>query len=198
LKAAPGIDVWDARNAVQDTIAAFYGDNPFAATPRAATWEQVHGQFLGAVENEKGLMTFLFGLISLVATVMVATTFYMIVLEKTRDIGVLRALGASRGGILGLFLGYGLAIGLVGSLLGLAIAIAVVTNLNGIQALLDTWFGWKMWDPQTYFFDKIPSVINYTEALTVVAGAILSSVLGAALPAILAARLKPVDALRYE
>jgi len=129
---------------------------------------------------------------------MVATTFYMIVLEKTRDIGVLRAIGASRGGIMGLFVGYGLAIGVVGSLLGLAIAVAIVTNLNEIQGLLNTWFGWQMWDPKTYFFDRIPDTVNYSEALRVVAGAIVSSVVGALIPAWIAGRLKPVDALRYE
>ena len=99
---------------------------------------------------------------------------------------------------MGMFVGYGLAIGVVGSLLGLAIAVAIVTHLNGIQAFLNTWFGWQMWDPKTYFFDRIPDTVNYTEALRVVAGAIVSSVVGALIPAYIAGRLKPVDALRYE
>lgn len=197
FKVAPGVPVEQARLAVQSQINTLYASNLFAA-PRAATWEEVHGQFLGAVQNEKGLVTFLFAIISVVAIVMVATTFYMIVLEKTRDIGVLRAIGASRRGILGLYLGYGLAIGVVGSLLGLALAVSIVTHLNEIQNLLDAWFGWRMWDPQTYFFDKIPDTVNYAEAMRVVLGAILSSVIGATLPALLAARLKPVEALRYE
>ncbi len=198
IKAAPDADVNDVKDKVQNIVAAAYADRPLAAVPRAATWEEIHGQILSAVENEKGLVTFLFGIIGLVAVVMVATTFYMIVLEKTRDIGVLRAIGASRGGIMGLFLGYGLAIGLVGSLTGLALAVGVVTHLNEIQEFIANTFGWRMWNPQTYFFDRIPDEINYTEAWRVVAGAILSSVIGATLPAWIAGRLKPVDALRYE
>ncbi|MEM7627499.1 MAG: FtsX-like permease family protein [Planctomycetota bacterium] len=199
LKAAPGIDVNDARAAVQETIGLFYAERDLlGAPPRALTWEDVHGQILGAVQNEKGLVTFLFGVIGIVAVVMVATTFYMIVLEKTRDIGVLRAIGASRLGIMQMFLGYGLAIGIVGSVLGLVIAAAIVTNLNEIQELIAATTGWRMWNPQTYFFDRIPDRVNYTEAGRVVVGAIVSSVIGATLPALLAARLKPVEALRYE
>ena len=198
IKAAEGVSVDEARDAVAQVVRDFSNERGRFITPITLTWEQVHGQMLGAVENEKGLVTFLFAVIGLVSVVMVATTFYMIVLEKTRDIGVLRAIGAPRRGILGLFLGYGLAIGVVGSLLGLGIAVAVVTNLNEIQAAIAATTGWKMWDPQTYFFDRIPDRVDYGEALAVVAGAVVSSVIGAALPALLAARLRPVDALRYE
>ena len=199
LKTAPGVDVNDARTAVQNTIAGFYAERDLLVPPpRALTWEDVHGQILNAVQNEKGLVTFLFGVIGIVAVVMVATTFYMIVLEKTRDIGVLRAIGASRLGIMQMFLGYGLAIGIVGSLLGLVIAVAVVTNLNEIQEIIAQTTGWRMWNPQTYFFDRIPDRVNYVEAWWAVFGAIISSVIGATLPALLAGRLKPVEALRYE
>lgn len=199
LKTAPGVEVNDARLAVQAEIDAFYAESGrIGFSPQAYTWEDVHGQILNAVQNEKGLITFLFGVIGIVAIVMVATTFYMIVLEKTRDIGVLRAIGASRLGIMQMFLGYGLAIGIVGSLLGLVIAVSIVTNLNEIQELIAQTTGWRMWNPQTYFFDRIPDKVNYTEAGWAVAGAIVSSVIGATLPALLASRLKPVEALRYE
>ena len=164
----------------------------------AMTWRQRHSDLLGAVQNEIGLVTFLFAIISLVAVVMVATTFYMTVLEKTRDIGVLRAVGASRMGIAGVFLGYGFAIGTVGALLGLAAAWGIVTHLNEIQTLLDQWFGWQMWDPQVYYFDKIPDEVDPWQATYIVIASILSSVVGALIPALLAARLDPVEALRYE
>ncbi|MEL7089282.1 MAG: FtsX-like permease family protein, partial [Planctomycetota bacterium] len=106
--------------------------------------------------------------------------------------------GASRLGIMQMFLGYGLAIGIVGSVLGLVIAVSIVTNLNEIQELIAQTTGWRMWNPQTYFFDRIPDKVDYAEAWWAVAGAVVSSVIGATLPALLAGRLKPVEALRYE
>jgi lipoprotein-releasing system permease protein len=198
LRGAEGYSLDEVEDAVQSATARFvqaHGDSPMLFV---RSWEQVHAQLLNAVANEKGLVTFLFVVISIVAVVMVATTFYMIVLEKTRDIGVLRAIGASRGGIVHLFLGYGLAIGVVGAGAGLVLAVAVVTHLNEIQALLEQWFGWRMWDPQTYFFDRIPDTVKFIEAAAIVVGAILSSVVGALIPALLAGRLNPIEALRYE
>jgi lipoprotein-releasing system permease protein len=135
-KAAKGYTADQARDAVEVVAAQFVmiqEDTPYLYV---MTWEQKYQHLLGAVQNEKGMVTFLFMIISVVAIVMVATTFYMIVLEKTRDIGVLRALGASRFGVMNIFLGYGLAVGVIGSLLGLALAVLVVKNLNVIHSFL--------------------------------------------------------------
>jgi lipoprotein-releasing system permease protein len=286
VKAAEGV----SDEALHDACARVTSDFT-AKTPglflEVLTWEDVHGTLLGAVKNEKGLVTFLFAIISVVAIVMVATTFYMIVLEKTRDIGVLRAIGAPSTGVLGLFLAYGLAIGLIGASLGVWLAWFTVTNLNNLQdalatklgtlivtvllssllalgvSILAAWIkrkrdfslgagvlvflgvfvglmavtyytfpniylpgisspnlpaelakdladkqttslplddriGWRMWDPQLYFFEKIPDQVDWNEVFWVWVGAVLSSVLGAVIPALIAARLNPVEALRYE
>ena len=197
---AEGADLERVRDAAQAIVDGYYAQFPDlrVAVPRVVTWRDKHGQLITAVENEKGLVTFLFGVISIVAVVMVASTFYMIVLEKTRDIGVLRAIGAARSGVAAMFLTYGLAIGLLGAVLGLALAAAVVLNLNAIQDGIAAVTGWRMWDPRTYFFDQIPARIDPAEAVWIGLGGVLSAVLGAVIPAVLAARLDPVRSLRYE
>jgi len=165
---------------------------------RVATWEQIQSKFIDAVEHEVVLTTALFGVISMVAVLLIFCIFYMIVLEKTKDIGVIKSVGATAGGILQLFLGYGLAIGVVGSGLGLTAAYLVVHNINELHAWLGREMGVVIWDPETYQFDTIPNKMNPTTAAWIVAVAILSALLGALLPAIRAARMNPVEALRYE
>jgi len=196
IKGVDGVPLAELKDAVDATVAQW--EQAHGTSVFTMTWEQRHGVLLSAVENERGLVTFLFAVISVVAVVMVATTFYMIVLEKTRDIGTLRAIGASATGIAGVFLGYGLAVGLIGAGVGTLIAYGVVTNLNGIQEVLDAVFGWRMWNPQTYYFDRIPDRVAWIDVTGVAVGAILSSVAGALIPAILAARQDPVETLRYE
>jgi lipoprotein-releasing system permease protein len=266
IKGAPGFTLAQVRAAVARETHAWIEDHPEMLPPHVMTWEEVHAGLIGAVRNELGLVTFLFALISLVAVFMVASTFYMIVLEKTRDIGVLRAIGASRLGILGLFVGYGLAVGVLGAALGAALAWLIVTNLNNLQWFLATYLGvttllvgallggmligavaavgigfveqrmrfwlarlipaialllfvpalaslfvfddlgpwlnttirFVMWDPQTYFFDRIPDQVDPVVVAAVALGAVISSVIGAVVPALIASSLEPVEALRYE
>ena len=174
---------------------------PAAAYPvMAIPWEkqdQVAG-FLGAVENEKSLVTFLFGIISIVAIFLVFCILYMIVVEKTKDIGIIKSVGATSQGVAVIFLGYGLAIGIVGGGFGLAIATLIVTYINEIHTELGRLFGIVIWKPEVYAFDKIPDHVDPLTAAIVVAVAILSAVLGAVVPAIRAARSNPVESLRFE
>ncbi|MEM6334288.1 MAG: FtsX-like permease family protein [Planctomycetota bacterium] len=264
VKSAEGVGLAEAKAAVDAVVAEWEAERGVSVF--TLTWEERHGTLLNAVENEKGLVTFLFVGISVVAVFMVFITFYMIVRAQTRDIGTLRAIGASRVGVLGLFVGYGLAIGLLGAGLGTAGGCWVVVNLNEVQGFLAErlgvtsalvgptvggaalggliatligfvrqamrwwlvrlvpigaavglvpsvvavlavpgWAAWLngtirfvMWNPQTYYFDRIPSEIDVAAVAMVAAGAVVSSTIGAVIPALVASASDPVEALRHE
>jgi len=198
VKGKPGVPLRQLQEAVELVVVEVASGEPDFPPVRVMNWQQRHATLLNAVEKEKGLLVLLFAIISVVAIAMIGVIFYMIVLEKTRDIGTLRALGASQSGISAIFLGYGLAIGIVGALLGVSLAAGIVWNLNEIQDVLFQWFGFKMWDPRIYYFERIPNKLNPREVTVIVIMAIASSVLGAIVPAWKASRLNPVEALRYE
>ncbi len=142
ISAAKGVTPKRLQAAVKTAYNGFrqkHPDMPF--TMSIQTWEQRQADFIRAVENEKGVLTGLFAIISVVAVVMIAVIFYMIVLEKTRDIGILRALGASKTGVASIFLGYGAAVGTIGAAAGLALAYLFVTYINEIHAWLGDGFG---------------------------------------------------------
>jgi lipoprotein-releasing system permease protein len=124
--------------------------------------------------------------------------FYMIVVEKTRDIGIIKSVGATSTGVAGIFLGYGLAIGIVGAGLGMLMAYLIVHNINELHTWMGHRLGIVIWDPQVYAFDTIPNQMDPKETTIIVIVAVLSAVMGALLPAIRAARLHPVEALRWE
>ncbi len=103
-----------------------------------ATWEERLADLIGPVEKERELMRTLFSIVYLVCAALVLAIFWAIVQEKTRDIGILRAIGASRTGILWIFLRYGLLIGVAGSLLGVGLAWGIVARINDIHDMLGT------------------------------------------------------------
>jgi lipoprotein-releasing system permease protein len=124
--------------------------------------------------------------------------FYMIVVEKTRDIGILKALGASSRGIMSIFLSYGLALGLVGSGVGVAIGLTFVAYINQIEDGLTWLTGRKVFDETIYYFPEIPTSVEPMMVTWVAIGAMTIAVLASILPARRAASLKPVEALRFE
>jgi lipoprotein-releasing system permease protein len=162
------------------------------------TWEQKQGPLLAAVEIETGILNVLLFLIIAVAGFGILAIFFMIVVEKTRDIGILKALGASSGGVMSIFLSYGLALGVVGSGVGVLLGLFFVRYINQLEAVLTAVTGRKVFDDKVYYFPEIPTLVQSGMVFWVTCGAIAIAVLASVLPARRAARLRPVEALRYE
>jgi lipoprotein-releasing system permease protein len=165
---------------------------------RVQTWEDKQGPLLAAIGIEKGILNVLLFMIIGVAGFGILAIFAMIVVEKTRDIGILKALGASNGGVMNIFLGYGLLLGVVGALLGTNLGVLFTININEIEHWLTYHTGHEIFPRDVYYFDKIPTDIQTWSVLLVNLGAVAISVLASVLPALRAALLQPVRALRYE
>ncbi|HET6883230.1 MAG TPA: ABC transporter permease [Pirellulales bacterium] len=163
-----------------------------------STWRDKQGALLAAVQMETSILNILLFLIIAVAGFGILAIFFMIVVEKTRDIGVLKALGASGRGIMGIFLTYGLSLGMVGSGVGMLLGLWFVIEINDIAKWLSWLTGHEVFDPSIYYFYKIPTIIEPATVAWIVVGAMLIAVLASVLPARRAARLHPVEALRYE
>ncbi len=162
------------------------------------SWYDMNHNFFQALKVEKSVMTILLALIITVAAFNIVSTLTMVVMEKTKDIGILRAIGATRGHIRKIFLFEGFSIGFLGILLGTAAGLAMAFNLNPISDFIKQTTGLEVFPSDIYYFDRIPADVHPEDVMIIVAFALCASVLAGLYPAHRASRLNPVEALHYE
>jgi lipoprotein-releasing system permease protein len=162
------------------------------------TWEELQGPLLSAIGVERGILNVLLFMIVGVAGFGILAIFSMIVVEKTRDIGILKSLGASHWGILKIFLSYGLLLGLVGAGFGTILGVTITTYINPIEHGLALLTGQDIFPRDIYYFKNIPTDMQPLTVILINVGAVSIAVLFSILPALRAALLHPVRALRYE
>jgi ABC-type lipoprotein release transport system permease subunit len=154
--------------------------------------------FTHEIRKQLGVMQMMMGLICLVTALLVFVTLFMIVMQKRRDMGIIRSLGSSRSGLAMIFMYYGLSIGVAGTALGLLLGVTATRHINLLEATLTRLLGFKVWKSGVYMFSHIPDEVAWDSVGWILAAGIGTAMLGALLPALRAARLRPVENLRYE
>ncbi len=161
-------------------------------------WRMMNAQLFEALSVERVVMFCLLSLIILVAAFNIASSLIMLVRAKTRDIAILRTMGASRNGLLRIFMTVGTTIGSLGIVLGLILAGIALTFRQDVVDLVQRISGQNIWDPQVRFLSELPSKTNPVEVVAIVLIALLLTFLATLYPAFKAASTDPVQVLRYD
>jgi len=162
------------------------------------TWTEENATLLGALMVEKNVMMIIMFCIVIVAALCILNAQITFVVQKTREIGMLKALGATKFQISGIFLGQSAIIGVLGVLAGYGLGRLGLVYRNEVLHLLNHVTGRDLLPPSLYFFNQLPAVINLRDIAIICGASFVICLLGGVLPAWRAGRLKPVEALRYE
>jgi len=162
------------------------------------SWEDLFGSFLSAIKLEKLGLFIVLGIIVLVAAFNIATTLIMIVMEKHKDIAILRSIGANAESIMKIFVLEGLIIGTIGTVSGTLLGVLLAKNADAIIKGLEHTFKLRIFDQAVYGMERFPSVVYYTDVAAVAGTAMTICLLATIYPAWRAARMDPAESLRYD
>jgi lipoprotein-releasing system permease protein len=161
-------------------------------------WMEMNRNLFSALRLEKIAMFIILVLIVLVAGFNIVSMLIMVVMEKNKDIAILKSMGAPPNGILKIFVVEGLVIGVVGTFLGTILGLGAAFNLEKITEFVENLFGFKVLASDVYYIDKLPSQVNLLDVGLIIITAILISLLATLYPSWRASKLDPAEALRYE
>jgi len=161
-------------------------------------WMRMNKNLFSALRLEKIVMFVILILIILVAAFNIVSTLFMVVMEKTKEIAIMKSMGATRKSIIKIFSFQGLIIGLTGTLVGCIGGFTIVPNLNEIVGFIEDIFGITAFPSDVYYLDKLPSEIQYLDSFLIVIFSIVICFVASLYPAWRASRLNPVEGLRYE
>jgi len=161
-------------------------------------WSQEHSAYFRAIRIEKTMMSLILLLVVAVAAFNIVAALVMVVNEKRSDIAILRTLGMTQRGVVGVFLTQGLVIGCIGTLLGLVLGVSIAANVGTIVPVLEKLFGFYVMDPSVYYITAIPSELRVGQVASITLVAFLLTVVATIYPAIRGAATEPAEALRYE
>ena len=168
------------------------------SAPPMSTWMDMNRELFEAIHMERNVMFFILLFIVIVAAFGIMNTLITVTVQKTREIGILKALGARTGQIIGVFVGQGMVVGIFGTLIGLGTGIWLVQYRNQVSQWLSGVMGIEIFPASIYQFSEIPAEIVPGDIAVICASAFAICTVAAVIPAWFAARMDPVKALRYE
>lgn len=161
-------------------------------------WTQDNEAYFHAIRIEKSMMGLLLMLIVAVAVFNIVATLVMVVNDKRTDIAILRTLGLSPRGVLGIFITQGMLIGWIGTGIGVALGLSLSLNVDVVVPFLEQNLGFHIMDPDVFYLAGIPSETHAGDVVWIVVAALLLTVAATIYPALQAAKTQPAEALRYE
>jgi lipoprotein-releasing system permease protein len=161
-------------------------------------WMAMNRNFFKALKMERIAMFIILTLIVFVAALAIVTTLIMVVMDKTRDIAILKSMGATTSSIMKIFIFEGLIIGVVGTILGTILGLLIAYNIESITQFLEGVFRFQFLPGDVYYIDELPSTVRLWDVVLINGIAILLSFLATVYPSWKGAKLDPVEALRYE
>jgi lipoprotein-releasing system permease protein len=164
----------------------------------AQTWIDMNSQYFEAIRLERTVMFFLLFFIVIVAAFGIMNTLITVTVQKTREIGIMKAIGANIWQIVWVFLAQGMVVGLFGTLAGLGLGMTLIRYRNEFSQWLASTFGIEVFPRQVYQFSQIPAEVIPGDVVIICVGAFVICSIAALIPAYFAARLDPVKALRFE
>jgi len=161
-------------------------------------WMRMNKNLFSALKLEKIVMFIILVLIVFVAAFNIVSTLFMLVMEKAKEIAILKSMGASCSSIMKIYSYQGLVIGLVGTFLGCAAGFVIVPNLNEIVSSIESIFGIVAFPSDVYYLDRLPSKIQYVDSFLIIIFSVVICLVASLYPAWRASKLDLVDGLRYE
>jgi lipoprotein-releasing system permease protein len=161
-------------------------------------WMRMNRNLFSALKLEKIVMFIILILIIFVAAFNIVSTLFMLVMEKAKEIAILKSMGASCSSVMKIYSYQGLVIGLMGTFLGCATGFVIVPNLNEIVSAIESIFGIVAFPSDVYYLDRLPSKIQYMDSFLIIIFSIVICLAASLYPAWRASKLDLVDGLRYE